>query len=323
MPNVASASAARPKRFLTLPKSQTYRLTRCSTRMNTPCSPPQTTNVHAAPCQRPTSRKASEQVDFAAQPAAPIAAEREEHIVANPARQRHVPARPQLGHADRTERALEIHRKAETEHQRDADRAQRIPGEVAIGLQRERRRAEPAFAESGMGAGGEHAIDDRREHQVGQADLERQAVDEKREALADLDRAPGLGFRALRRKVAVAQDRSGDQVRKEGHVQAVVEQALRYGDAPAVDVDHVRQALEGVKRNADRQQDAERHRLEVDAEHVQQIDRGVGKELRVLEEAERAQVDRDRRGENRAAVRPGAGPGPSSATPASRIRSSR
>src|SRR5580765_4228171 len=45
IPNVATASAARPKRLSTLPKSQTYRLTRCSAQMKTPCSPPQATNV--------------------------------------------------------------------------------------------------------------------------------------------------------------------------------------------------------------------------------------------------------------------------------------
>src|SRR4029078_7732732 len=63
IPNVATASAARPKGLPTLPKSQTYRLTRCSAQMKTPCSPPQATNVHAAPCQRPTSRNANSRLN--------------------------------------------------------------------------------------------------------------------------------------------------------------------------------------------------------------------------------------------------------------------
>src|SRR6185437_14158947 len=83
---------------------------------------------------QPAQEKREDQVGMAAQPAATVVAERREHIVAQPARQRDVPSIPQVDHADRAERTLEVGLETESEHQRDADRAKRVTGKVAVDL---------------------------------------------------------------------------------------------------------------------------------------------------------------------------------------------
>ncbi len=247
------------------------------------------------PVPESAQQKRHDQVRVSARAPLAVTAERIEHVIAQPGRQRHVPARPQIGHADGAERAVEIRRKAKPEHHRDADRAHRIAGEVAVGLQRKRRSAEPEVPRTERRAARKHLVDDRREHEVGEAHLQRQPVDEQGEPLAQRRRAPRLFDRALRLEIAVTQDRPRNQVREEGHVEAVIEQAARCRNAPAIDIDHVRQTFERVERDAYRQDDAERDRLEVDAGEPREVDRVVGEELGVLEETEGAKIDRDRR----------------------------
>ena len=67
-----------------------------STARPTPWRPPQTTKVQAAPCQRPPSSMVSIRLRYVAGAAAAVAAERDVEVVAQPARQRDVPAPPEV-----------------------------------------------------------------------------------------------------------------------------------------------------------------------------------------------------------------------------------
>ena len=67
-----------------------------STASPTPWMPPQTTNVQAAPCQRPPSSIVSIRLRYVSRLRAAAAAERDVQVVAQPARQRHVPAPPEV-----------------------------------------------------------------------------------------------------------------------------------------------------------------------------------------------------------------------------------
>src|SRR5688500_2195455 len=91
----------------------------------------------------PAEDERDHDVDRAPAPAIAIAAERKKDVVAQPARKRDVPARPEFRDADRSERALEVGWETEAEHERRSDRAQRIPCEVAVHLEGERRGADP------------------------------------------------------------------------------------------------------------------------------------------------------------------------------------
>ena len=72
-----------------------------------------------------------------------IAAERNVEIVAQPRRQRDVPAPPEIGEADRRVRKAEVVRHREAQAHRRADRRRRIAGEVAEDLAAERERRDP------------------------------------------------------------------------------------------------------------------------------------------------------------------------------------
>src|SRR3546814_7245499 len=66
-------------------------------------------------------------------------------IVAQPTRQAHVPAPPELGDALADVRLVEVLDKAEAHHQAEADRHVAIAGEIEIQLYGIRERAEPGI----------------------------------------------------------------------------------------------------------------------------------------------------------------------------------
>ena len=107
-----------------------------------------------------------------------------------------------------------------------------------------------------------------------------------------------IAARELIGDVAVPDDRAGDQLRKEQQVQRGVHRALLRDRVAAVDVDDVRDRVEGEERDADRQQHA-RHDDRLHAQRQEQRVDVVGEEVRVLEDAEDDEIRRDREGEQR------------------------
>ena len=76
------------------------------------------------------------QVDVGAARALAVAAQRHVEVVAQPGRQRDVPASPEVREADRRVRIAEVVDQRDAEHQRRADRRRRVAGEVAEDLSR-------------------------------------------------------------------------------------------------------------------------------------------------------------------------------------------
>ena len=70
----------------------------------------------------------------------PHVGERHEHVVAQEARQRHVPALPEILDAGGAERRVEIERQLDAEQQAEADRDVGIAGEVEEDLEPEAER---------------------------------------------------------------------------------------------------------------------------------------------------------------------------------------
>ena len=101
-----------------------------------PCSPPQATKVQVAPCHSPPSSMVTMTFTAWRTRAAAVAAERDVEVVAQEARQRHVPAPPEVADRHGAVGRVEVERQPQAEHQREADRHVGVAGEVEIDLQR-------------------------------------------------------------------------------------------------------------------------------------------------------------------------------------------
>ena len=161
----------------------------------------------------------------------------------------------------------------------------------------------PTHARAGVSSAGpqrEDAVGGGRDV-VRDQDLLAEADDEAPDArgeVVEADHAAG----ELVGDLAVADDRPGNELREQQHVERRVNRALLRARVAAVDVDHVRNRVERVERDADRQQhlrDGERS----DAQSGEQRVDVVGEEVRVLEDAEHGKVDAD--GDGQPASRPG------------------
>ena len=101
---------------------------------STPCSTPQITNVQLAPCHRPPSVIVIIRLRYVCQRAAAAAAQRDEQIIAQPGRQRDVPAPPEVRDVRRQVRHVEVLRQLVAEQVGDADGHVGVAGEVAVDL---------------------------------------------------------------------------------------------------------------------------------------------------------------------------------------------
>lgn len=87
-----------------------------------------------------------------------------------------------------------------------------------------------------------------------------------------------------------ALDRPGHELREEGDEQREVAQARDGGQVPAVDVEHVAEALERVEGDADRQGQPQQVRLDRDPHPRGQRGQAGREEVVVLEQAQHAEV---------------------------------
>jgi hypothetical protein len=85
----------------------------------------------------PAQQHREHQVAVGLEPPAAVAAERYVEVVAQPARQRHVPAPPEIAQRQRHVGTIEVLRQLVAEQQREADRHVGIAREVAVDLRRE------------------------------------------------------------------------------------------------------------------------------------------------------------------------------------------
>ncbi|MDN8907576.1 hypothetical protein Q0O77_14795, partial [Staphylococcus aureus] len=58
-----------------------------------------------------------------------------------------------------------------------------------------------------------------------------------------------------------------------------------------ININNIRQSVEGVKRNTDRQDNLQNPRTRVEAETAYKIGKGISKEIIIFEEAEKSEID--------------------------------
>ena len=142
----------------------------------------------------------------------------------------------------------------------------------------------------------------QRRDDVGDQHLLRQPDDE--DARADGSAPERLAALVeLARDRLVADDRAGDELRKERDVERDVDRIAVGAEAAPVDVDDVGQAVEGEERDAERQLDV--GLAEVVAERLQERGEIGGDEVRVFEDAEHEEIAGDREAERPLPARAG------------------
>ena len=171
-----------------------------------------------------------------------------------------MPALPELLDAAGEIRHVEISRQLIAKAARTADGHVGITGEVTIELYRV-----PHDGQQHRSAAELHGV---RIHRVYEnSDIIRdnylfeKAEQEYLHTLFEIYKGDIPVLTELRQKLPRLHDRSGDELREKRDIKRKLYRASLRLDLPAVDVDNIAERLEGVERNADRQQQLQRSRL--------------------------------------------------------------
>ena len=212
------------------------------------------TKFHDAPCQSPPSNIVSDEIEVGAADPAPVAAERDVKVFAQPGRKRDVPAPPEIGDRFRAIGRIEILRENKAEHEAEPDRHVRVTAEVEIDLERVADRAEPRVERADR-AGVEGGV---RDFSAGirEQDFFREAEHEEGDAAREFVRGEDAMFELIGEK-GEFQDRPRDEMREHGNEAGEIDEVRHRLGLAAINVDRVAERLEGVEADAERQDDAE------------------------------------------------------------------
>ena len=236
-----------------------------------------------------------------AEPAVAISAERNVQVVAQPGAQADVPSAPEVAEPDRGVRVAKVVGERETETKGGADGAGRVAGKVEEDLPGECERPQPGGGERDAVRFGVDHVGDRREQLIRQNRLLEQSHRQQDEAPAHLTGVGAFRLETLRQELGSADDRTGNQLWKEGHEECVVEKRRRGAQSPPVNVDRVRQRLEGVEANPYWQHDPRRGGLEHDADPGSEFRKALQQKGRVLEVGQDTEIRTQAEHEPRAA----------------------
>ena len=132
-----------------------------------------------------------------------------------------------------------------------------VAGEVAVDLDREAPEREQHVGRAVARGRRQHRLDELASDEVGDHDLLQQPDRDQGHRRADAHVAGVARLRDLRQDLARPDDRAGHDVREERQVHRQVDRLARLDD-PAVHVDRVRDRLERVEADPDRQDDVAR-----------------------------------------------------------------
>ena len=165
-----------------------------------------------------------------------VATQRNVQIVAQPGRQRDVPASPEVRKPDRRVGKTEVVRHGEAQTECRADGGGRVAGEIAEDLAAEGQGADPRVQCAGRQVGVKYRLRGRGQKTIGQHDLLEQAQRHQRQTKTQLlARCPPRRLE-LRQQLAGAHDRSGHQMREKGHEQREIQQRAAGLCAPQVHI---------------------------------------------------------------------------------------
>ena len=183
----------------------------CVPASSTPWYSPHATKFSEAPCHRPPSAIVANRFDVAPPLALPVAAERDVEVVAQPGRERDVPAPPELRRARGAVRTVEVPGQLDAEDAREAERHVGVRAEVEVDLEAEADRAGPRVDEAELRRRREVMVDVARDP-VGEQHLLREPEREEQRARSARGRRRSDASRAA----AAAGSRSGRSARRSG-----------------------------------------------------------------------------------------------------------
>lgn len=220
----------------------------------------------------------------------------------------HMPPAPELLRVLRLVGRVEVLREVEAHEQSDSDGDVGVSGEVGIDLKRVGKEGEEVLETAEKQRVVEDTVNEIDGEVVAEYNLLRQAVEYPKDRDAELPPAEAERLVNLRDKLLGAHDRTGDQLREEGNIEAEVQQVADRNYLAAIDVRGVGDDLEDIETDADGQDDAAD--IETSAlgkavadicEDIEYAEAGaeevvdhVGEEIGVLEVREQPEVDDDR-----------------------------
>lgn len=234
-----------------------------------------------------------EQIKIQAFLAHAVSTESDVEVVAEPARERNVPALPEFGNAPRAVRAVEVAREMEPEHQAEANRHVAVRREVEVNLEHVGK-ATPPRIEYARSVCRKHAVGDDA-HLVRKENLLRKTETEEHDAANEVLERVRAGRKFLGHRI-VAHNRARHELREQRHVTGERHEVLDRRGSTAPHVNCVAHGLERIERDAHRQQHRH-HRERFAAELCHHIVDDAHAEHVVLEEPERTEVHNNRRKE--------------------------
>ena len=188
--------------------------------------------------------------------AKPVAAKRHIEVVAQPARQRHVPAPPEILQSQGAVGLVEILRKPVAEKVGDTNRNVGISAEIAVDDDGIGVHCQHKIDAAKVGRIDKNRIDEARRDVAGDHHFFDEAAKDQQHALAKQDACRVRRLCQLRKKVMRPHNRPRHKMREEGDVQHQIHQRARGFEHAAIDINDVRQAVKGEKRNGDGQREA-------------------------------------------------------------------
>ena len=228
-----------------------------------------------------------ENIEAGAQVAFTVATERDIHIVANPRRERNMPASPKVAHTVGLIWCVEVGWESEAQQQRDAYRHIAVAAKVAIELHGVAEQSEQILHAGISKRIVEHTVHEVDADIVANHRLLKQANHNQIHAHRNHAVVDHKRLTDLRCKVAGTHNRASHQLREERHIERIVEQRIERTQFATIHIDGVTQALECEETDAHWQENVPR--LEI-LPH----DKGeVGtEEIGILEITQEAQIYR-------------------------------
>lgn len=217
--------------------------------------------VHGCAVPESAKHHGDEEVPVVAQGSPSIAAEGYVNVVANPRRQRDVPASPEVCNAFGLVGSVEVERKSEAQKKGQPDGHVAVAAEVAVELNGITIQPQQVFNTRVKAWIVEYAVYEIEADVVGDDGFLEKAYENEVNASPEHVAGYSQGLANLRDKVARPYDGACYQLWKERHEESIVEQRGQRGEFAPIYVNGIAQALKGEKTDAHGQEDVPRLKL--------------------------------------------------------------
>src|SRR5580698_582050 len=201
-----------------------------------------------------------------------------------------MPTVPKIRDARREVRHCEVLGKNEAEEPRAADCDIAVAGEIEIDLHPESEDRAPRRRRPRVGRDRAKIRIGCRRELIGNSHFLEETKANARESVTYVVGARRSPRIKLAEEKPRSYDRPGEQLREKSQIERVVERLADRAHPATIDVDEIRNALEGVKANPDRNEEIDQPRIFM---HAEQRGDGAARQVRVLEAPEKGQIRRN------------------------------